>query len=88
MHNLFTTSGTESLLTFGQEGPTVRLSAETMTAVWGAAATAINAVKADALDELAAELRRRPALRGVPATVDARDLEARAAALRDTRNPS
>ena len=53
-----------------------------MKAVWGAATTAINAVKADALEELAAELRRRPALRGVPATVGARDLEARAAGLR------
>jgi hypothetical protein len=74
--------GREHLLTFHQEGPTARLSAKTMTTVWGAAATAINAVKAEALDELAAELRRRPALRGVPATVDASALEARAAELR------
>lgn len=74
--------GPEHVLT-NPPGPTARLSAATMSTVWGAAATAVNAVKADALEELAAELRRRPALRGVPATVDARELEARAAGLRD-----
>lgn len=73
--------GPESLIT-NPPGPTAHLSHETMTAVWAAAATAVNAVKAEALEELAAELRRRPALRGVPATVDARELEARAAELR------
>jgi hypothetical protein len=74
-------TGPEHLLT-NPPGPVARISNETMVALWGAATTAINAVKADAFDELAAELRRRPALRGVPAKVDARELEARAAQLR------
>jgi hypothetical protein len=74
-------TGPEHLLT-NPPGPIARVSAETMAAMWEAAATAINAIKAESLDELAAELRRRPALRGVPATVDARELESRAAALR------
>lgn len=39
-------------------------------------------VVADELEAIAKQLRQRPALRGVPATVDARWLEARAAALR------
>lgn len=59
-----------------------RISAETLTAFWQGAAHVVNSIKADALEELARELRQRPALRGVPATVDARHLEARAKALR------
>jgi hypothetical protein len=53
---------------------------------YGVAADLLKAVRplavADELDAIATELRRRPQLRGVPATVDARWLEARAAALR------
>ena len=63
-------------------GATARISAETLTVFWQGAAKVANSIKADALEEVAAELRRRPALRGVPATVDARGLEARAKALR------
>jgi hypothetical protein len=70
------------------EGVTARISADTMTAFWHGAAMAVNSIKADAFEELAAELRRRPALRGVPAAVDARQLEARAKALRVETNVS
>jgi len=75
-------------LTFASEGVVAKLSPDTMTAFWEGTARVANSIKADALEELAAELRRRPALRGVPATVDARQLEARAKALRLGANVS
>lgn len=77
---LYTTGLNE--LPVNSENVTARVSADTMTAFWQGVATVANSIKADAIEELAAELRRRPALRGVPATVDARELEARAKALR------
>jgi len=61
---------------------TATISNNTIASLWSAAAAAINMVKADELEVIAAELRAKPALRGVPATVDARWLEARAARLR------
>jgi len=75
------TVNNDNLLTSTQ-GTTAQLSGNTVAALWGAAAVAINAVKADELEAIATELRARPALRGVPATVDARWLEVRAAKLR------
>jgi hypothetical protein len=78
--HLYSAANPDDLLTV-PEGA-ARISADTLTVFWQGAAKVANSIKADALEEVAAELRRRPALRGVPATVDARGLEARAKALR------